>query len=80
MASIDQHLLARMPVARAAALWAADRRVVAPSRATLVRWITKGVHGVRLNAERYGARWFCRPADIVHFHSRLSEPRRGASS
>jgi hypothetical protein len=44
-----------------------------------VRWITSGVRGIRLNAERYGVRWYCRPADIVQFHARLSERRRATS-
>ena len=76
MPDIEKHLLCRMPVARAAALWSSSRRMPRPSRATLVRWITTGVHGIRLNAERYGVRWYCRPADIVHFHSRLSDRLR----
>ena len=80
VADIDNHLLCRMPAGRAAALWATSRRVPPPPRATLVRWITKGVRGIRLNAERYGVRWFCRPADIVQFHARLSERRQGATS
>jgi hypothetical protein len=78
VATIDRHLLCRMPVARAAGLWATSRGVPPPSRATVVRWITTGVHGIRLNAERFGVRWYCRPADIVHFHSRLDERRGGA--
>jgi hypothetical protein len=79
VADIDKHLLCRMPAGRAAALWAASRRVPAPPRATLVRWITSGVRGIRLNAERYGVRWYCRPADIVQVHARLSERRRATS-
>jgi hypothetical protein len=82
VAKIDKHMLCRMPAARAAALWAADRGVPPPPRATLVRWITAGVRGVRLNAERYGCRWYCRPADVLHFHARLCEPkhRRGGAA
>lgn len=80
MAAIDKHLLCRMPATRAAALWAASRRMPAPSRATVVRWITAGVGGVRLNAERFGIRWFCRPADIVHFHARIGERKRGPAA
>lgn len=75
VAKIEKYLLCRMPAASAAALWAEERGVPPPPRATLVRWITAGVMGVRLNAERYGCRWFCRPADIVHFHSRLAQRR-----
>ncbi len=69
----DDHLLCRMPAVRAAALWAASRGLSPPSRATVVRWITRGVHGIRLAAERYGGRWYCRPADVVHLHARLHQ-------
>lgn len=78
MPKIDHHLLCRMPAAAAAALWAESRGVQPPGRQTLIRWITHGVHGIRLNAERYGNRWYCRPADVLHFHTRLAE-RLGGS-
>ncbi len=76
MAKIDNHMLCRMPAGRAAAIWAADRGVPPPPRATIVRWITAGIGGVRLRAERYGRRWYCRPADVLHFHAQLLQPAR----
>ncbi len=79
MPEIDRHLLVRMPARKAAALWAKSRGLPPPSRATVVRWITTGIRGMRLQAERFGARWFCRPADVLHFHTRLAEPAKTRS-
>jgi hypothetical protein len=77
-----RHLLVRMPLRRAVALWAESLGIEPPARATASRWIHDGVDGVRLRAERFGRRWFCRPADVLAFHGqlnarRLRAPQRG---
>ncbi len=61
-----------MKLARAAAFWAKATRSPRPCRSTLQRWIIKGVRGHRLPAERFGAMWFIRPADLLAFHVRLN--------
>jgi hypothetical protein len=70
-----KHLLVRMPLARAVALWAEHLGVEPPARATATRWIHDGIDGVRLRAERFGRRWFCRPADVLAFHGALNSKR-----
>jgi len=63
----------RMPITKAAAIWTEYSGGPAIQKATLVRWITEGVNGHRLKAERFGGRWFCTPADLADLHRRLNE-------
>lgn len=75
----DRHNLCRMPVARAAAIWAESRGVPRPSRATVNRWIVHGIGGIKLAAELFGGRWYCRPIDLVLFHANLRDRRASRS-
>ena len=69
---IDKHLRCRMPLARAAALWAQHHSIHRPQRATMQRWIRRGLRGVRLKAELFGGRLYCTPADFVAFHEAVN--------
>lgn len=70
----------RMPIIKAAAIWTEYSGGPAIQKATLVRWITEGVNGHRLKAERFGGRWFCTPADLADLHRRLNEQSFTADS
>ncbi len=70
-----KHLLVRMPLARAVALWAEHLGIAPPARVTATRWIHDGIDGVRLHAERFGRRWYCRPSDVLAFHGALNARR-----
>jgi len=45
------------------------------SNQTVHRWITAGVHGVRLEAVKLGAKWMTDPAAIDRFVRELTESR-----
>jgi hypothetical protein len=70
----------RMPIAKAATLWARHAGGPCPAKASLIRWVTKGLRGQRLRAELFGGRWYCKPADLADFHRRLNERSGSAPS
>ena len=72
MKKIDEHKLARMPLGKAAAFVAKETGCPKPALSTLISWATKGVKGVRLDAERFGNRWYSRPASILDFHCKVA--------
>ena len=50
-----------------------------PSSATVTRWRTKGVKGVRLNATRIGGRWWTTREDVVSFIASLNKQKTSVS-
>jgi len=50
-----------------------------PSPATVTRWRTKGVKGVRLNATRIGGRWWTTREDVVSFIASLNKQKTSVS-
>lgn len=56
---------------RVAALWAKHTGTPRPHRATVIRWATKGVKGIRLQAERLGGRWYSTDDAVIDFHRQL---------
>ena len=66
------HDKCRMPLAKAAALWAQRHGIDAPARAKVQRWVRRGLRGVRLNAELFGGRFYNRPVDFENFHEAVN--------
>jgi hypothetical protein len=70
--SIQKHMRCRMPLARAAAVWAQHHGIHRPPRATLQRWIRQGLRGVHLKAELFGGRLYTTPGDLEAFHAAMN--------
>ena len=68
----EKHHRCRMPLAKAAAIWAGYYGVPSPGRPALQRWIRRGLRGVRLNAELFGGRYYARPVDFEAFHQSVN--------
>jgi len=62
----------RLSIEAAATWWARRSGTPKPHRATLIRWATRGVRGIRLPAERVGGRWYVTEAGLLEFHRRLN--------
>lgn len=50
------------------------------SRATMARWVTEGVKGVRLEGFFDGARWFSSRQALARFFAALSRAEAGATT
>lgn len=46
-------------------------------RATVVRWITSGIHGQKLNAQKVGGNWRVSPDAAADFFARCTEKATG---
>ena len=57
---------------KAAKAWARITGGPTPHRSTLLRWIRKGVGGIRLPALRAGGRFYVREMDVEAFFRRLN--------
>ncbi len=66
------HDKCRMPLAKAAALWAQRHGIDTPARAKVQRWVRRGLRGIRLKAELFGGRFWNRPADFDSFHDAVN--------
>jgi hypothetical protein len=69
---IDVETEKLISLARAASLVPPARRGKKTHISTLVRWITQGVKGVKLEALRLGGRWFTSAAAMQRFAERLT--------
>ena len=72
--SFAKHSQVPMSLDRAATFWARITGHKKVHRATLNRWATKGVKGHRLQAERFGGRWFVRPSALREFMTAINGP------
>ncbi|MEB3209585.1 MAG: hypothetical protein VKK63_11830 [Synechococcus sp.] len=79
MSTVENHSLVRMPLSKAAAFLARETGSPKPALSTLIRWATRGCHGVQLRAEKFGARWYVQPASLLEFH-RLVNERAGTNA
>lgn len=66
------HANCRMPLAKAAAIWAQRHGIDTPARAKVQRWVRRGLRGILLNAELFGGRLWNRPADFELFHEAVN--------
>jgi hypothetical protein len=64
----------RITMQAAAAYWAKITGAPRPHRGTLIRWATKGVRGLRLEAEPLAGRWYTTTDAVEEFHRRMVEP------
>jgi len=71
-----RHFSVPMKISRAAFFWSRVTGSPLPHRATLIRWIQRGVRGVRLKGERYGNLYYVRPCDIAAFHEEMNRGKR----
>lgn len=69
----------RITMQDAAAYWAKISGAPRPHRCTLIRWATRGVRGLRLEAEPLAGRWYTTTDAVDEFHRRMVQPFAVAS-
>lgn len=62
-----------LPLAQAAEEWALITGTPQPHSSTVLRWIVKGVRGVRLQGEQVACRWYVAPESLEHFRHATSQ-------
>jgi uncharacterized protein YecE (DUF72 family) len=67
----------RLRASKAAALWARLTGGGRPDRATIVRWIRRGVRGIRLKGVMVGGRWCVTETALREFHDRINADAGG---
>jgi hypothetical protein len=64
----------RIDMQTAAAYWAKVTGTPRPHRGTLIRWASKGVRGVRLQAEPIAGRWYTTTDAVDEFLRHMPRP------
>ena len=70
----------KLVASKAAAAWAKMTGGDRPNRATIVRWIAKGVRGHKLRASMIGGRWYIAPESLREFYDGLNADARAQAS